>query len=271
VISRILAIILTTVLALPMFVMTQPVKATTQAATTASAVPQADLPFQASPATEAKKKSKKDKPKSKRVTRTVRRPVTRTFTNPAMIDAPNGASTTEVTANPYPSLITVTGFTNGTILDIDLVLNGFAWDHPSDANFLLVAPQQPSLNAIILSDVGTGSGDGSQFAVSNLTLTLDDEASATPPAPLVTGTFRPTNASFSDTFPAPAPTPLNNSALSTFDGRNPNGTWQLFVVDDSGNQDPGRIAAGWSLRITADVDVQERVKVKRDKKKRKKG
>ena len=67
----------------------------------------------------------------------------------------------------------------------------------------------------------------------------------------------------------PAPTPSENIALGVFATSDPNGTWQLFIVDDVGNNDTGSFAGGWSLTITAEVDVQERVKLKKDKKKRK--
>ena len=42
-------------------------------------------------------------------------------------------------------------------------------------------------------------------------------------------------------------------ALSTFDGADPNGTWQLWVMDDASG-DVGDIR-GWALRITAEVDL----------------
>ena len=54
------------------------------------------------------------------------------------------------------------------------------------------------------------------------------------------------------TFPSPANTlPTDGSALSVFDGTDPNGTWNLFVVDDVART-RGQFAGGWSLEITAD-------------------
>ena len=49
---------------------------------------------------------------------------------------------------------------------------------------------------------------------------------------IVAGSYKPANYEPGDPFPAPAPTPTGNVALSTFDGTNPNGTWSLYVVDD---------------------------------------
>ena len=72
--------------------------------------------------------------------------------------------------------------------------------------------------------------------------------------PLFSGDYQPTNIAdcddFSETFPAPAPTPSGSSALSVFNGTNPNGTWSLYVVDDtSGNI--GSVSGGWGLMIVA--------------------
>ncbi|MGQ0743051.1 MAG: hypothetical protein ACT4OS_01665 [Acidimicrobiales bacterium] len=86
----------------------------------------------------------------------------------------------------------------------------------------------------------------------NLTLRFDDEArgplSPNNEAP-VSGTYRPSNATFDDRFPAPAPTGPYTTTLSPFDNQVANGTWRLFVVDDAG-LDLGEIAGGWSLSIT---------------------
>ena len=92
---------------------------------------------------------------------------------------------------------------------------------------MLAATQIPGRNAIIMSDVG-----GNNDAV-GLILGLDDAAAAGLPSTLVSGTFQPTNTNDgADTFPDPAPPPTGNSLLSTFNGHNPTGTWQWFVVDD---------------------------------------
>jgi MYXO-CTERM domain-containing protein len=69
------------------------------------------------------------------------------------------------------------------------------------------------------------------------------------PGPLVPGTFKPTNFPNADAFPAPAPAPSGGSALSVFNGTNPNGTWSLYVIDDAPS-DGGSIGGGWSLNIT---------------------
>jgi subtilisin-like proprotein convertase family protein len=218
-------------------------------------------------ASEAQRKKKKKKKKTPAVsvpandpgtaaapppppTGPARTTITGIFANSAPITInPGDALSGATKASPYPAVVEVAGFTNGKILDVNLTLHGLSHEFPTDIDILLVAPA-PVLNAFVLGDVGSGQ------AVSNITLTLDDQAAAGPPTPLISGTFKPTNSSDgsgSDTFPDPAPAPGGNVALSVFNGSNPNGTWQLFVVDDA-RQLGGSIAGGWSLRITAEVD-----------------
>jgi hypothetical protein len=92
-----------------------------------------------------------------------------------------------------------------------------------------------------------------------LTMTLDDEATArlSEDGVLMSGSFQPLvteDLSVLD-FPAPSPALSGSVALSAFDGINPNGKWQLFIVDD-GSGDTGRLADGWSLQITAKSKVK---------------
>lgn len=169
------------------------------------------------------------------------RMVTRTFTASSGIALPGAG-----VADPYPAAIEVKGLKKGKIVDVNVVLDGFTEDVPDDIDILLVAPDGRS--AVIMSDVG-----GAR-AVSGITLTLDDAAADALPdsGSLTSGTFRPTDIdNGSDAFPPPAPMADAKSALSVFNGANPNGTWRLFIVDASGN-DSGSLD-GWSLEITATV------------------
>jgi hypothetical protein len=206
--------------------------------------------------------AKKKKPrKQNAVAAPGREVVTRTFSNPTSITIPIFSA-----ADPYASVIEVSGLANGTIIDVNVRLNGFNHEYPADVDILLAATHLPNRNALIMSDVG-----GSLPAV-DVNLVLDDQAASPLPelTQLVSGTFQPTNyysAAF-DTFPGPAPQPTGNTALSTFNSQNPNGTWQLFVVDDTPLKG-GSIAGGWTLEITAEVDVA--VAAKQRKKRKKKG
>jgi subtilisin-like proprotein convertase family protein len=148
------------------------------------------------------------------------------------------------TANPYPAEITISGFpATSKIDDVNLELNAFTHTFPADVDVLLVGPT--GRNAIVMSDAGIG------LPVRNVNLVLDDEATNPLPsgAQITSGTYQPANYFAGDSFPAPAPDPSKKSALSVFNNTNPNGTWQLYMVDHAGG-DTGRLG-GWSLDITA--------------------
>ena len=168
--------------------------------------------------------------------------VHRTFTSQAALSIPGSGP-----ATPYPATITVKGLKQGKTVDVNVVLRGYSESVPDDIDVLLVSPSGQT--AVIMSDVGAAQ------AVNGITLTLDDAAANSLPDSglLTSGTFRPTNADsgIPDQFPAPAPSANGSSALSVFNGSNPNGEWRLFVNDAPGNG-PGSIQ-GWSLEITAKV------------------
>jgi extracellular elastinolytic metalloproteinase len=148
-------------------------------------------------------------------------------------------------ATPFPSDINVSGLV-GTVSKVTVTLTGIEHTFPSDIDVLLVGPQGQKM--ILLSDAGGGTD------INNVTVTFDDAAAAVVPATIVSGTFRPTNITTGDTFPAPAPAGPYGATLSVFNGSNPNGTWKLYALDDAAIDD-GTIAGGWSLTITTDVPV----------------
>src|SRR5204863_4832230 len=108
---------------------------------------------------------------------------------------------------------------------------------------LLVGPGGQKV--LLMSDAGGSTG------ISNVTLTFDDAAASKLPdsAGITSGTYRPTDFATGDTFPSPAPAGPYGTALSVFNGLNPNGTWSLYVLDDEAG-DSGSIAGGWSLKFT---------------------
>lgn len=182
--------------------------------------------------------------------------VMRTFANPAAITI-RDRTAGSVAADLYPANIEVSGFTNGVITDVNVHLSGFRISFPNDVDILLSAAHIPGLNAIIMSDSCAIPGH-----YSDVNLVLDDQAALPLPASegldSGSGTFQPANnvdVWGSDDFPTPAPTPSGNSQLSTFNGQNPNGTWQLWVVDDVGGLSPWGLEGGWALEITAEVDA----------------
>ncbi|MDQ4134060.1 MAG: VCBS repeat-containing protein, partial [Actinomycetota bacterium] len=196
------------------------------------------------------------------------------FSNPTPITMPlPSIGQLYAFGNPYPSNITVSGL-SGTVSDVNVTLCGFSATFPSDANFLLMAPN--GAHALIMADVGgNGGAEGDQdpeqhdVPVSNINLTLDDQAANPLPADsaLSAGTWRPVDDDTGemplpgasepewDGFVPPAPSTSNNVALSTFNGGNPNGTWSLYSMDDwPAQESEGELVrptlnCGWSIDI----------------------
>ncbi len=149
-----------------------------------------------------------------------------------------------IDASPSPSTLVVSG-AQEVVTDVDLVLHDVDAGHLPDTEVLLESPD--GRYAHVLSDAGGG-------AVSDLDLTLDDEAGADIPEAETpsTGGYRPRNYDGGD-----AAEPFGdveaiamNANLSVFDGGPVTGTWKLWVFLEccSGNVAIG----GWSLRITTD-------------------
>src|SRR5690606_31551241 len=115
-------------------------------------------------------------------------------------------------------------------------------------DLLLVAPDGAT-SMIVMSDVDN---DTLGLSASDVDITIADGGADFPTSGVLPpGTYAPTNAGGGDdSFPAPAPSPgAATSFTSAFSGLDPNGTWSLYVVDDSTGDD-GVIAEGWSLTIT---------------------
>ena len=178
-----------------------------------------------------------------------------TFSNTSRILIVDGTAAEDVSpADPYPSEITVSGF-SGPIRDVNLTLRGFRHTFVEDVGVLLVGPEGQKV--LLMSDVGGFSGVG------GVRLKLDDEATASLPDHLVfgqitDGTYKPTQGTEGGgegcpapaDFPVPAPTSPYGTTLSEFDGTEPNGIWKLYVLDDC-DLGSGKIRGGWTLRIKA--------------------
>jgi subtilisin-like proprotein convertase family protein len=172
--------------------------------------------------------------------------VTTNYSNTTAITIPDSGA-----GSLYPSPVTVAGANNG-VTDVNVTLSGLQHTCETDVDFLLVGPQ--GQKALVMSDAG----DCPQAPVSAVTITLDDSASNPLPngTPLTSGTFQPGDNDYGiaepDPFPAPAPDPDalgTGSALSVFNGTNPNGTWNLYVSDQY-PVDSGQLAGGWSLQVS---------------------
>jgi subtilisin-like proprotein convertase family protein len=173
---------------------------------------------------------------------------TYTFSNTSTITI-NDSGTPPSTGSLYPSSISVSGLDFQTISHLSITLDGLTHSFPSDLDVVLAGPGGQL--SMLMSEVG---GD-TRFPVTDLTLTLDDLAANSLPinSALTSGTFKPTRQFPTLSFEMPSPAPAGSSSapasLSQFNGTDPNGTWNLFVVDES-SPDSGTISRGWSMDIT---------------------
>ncbi len=168
---------------------------------------------------------------------------TSTFSNPTPIVIPTAG-----TATPYPSTINVAGVT-GNVSKVTVKLENINHDFPDDIDVLLVGPAGQKI--LLMSDVG------SNQPLVNTTYTFDDAAAANLADGSLSpsGTYKPTNSGSGDVFPgAPAGPYPDPQLLSVFNNVNPNGAWNLYVVDDV-NGESGNINLGWTLSITTGFPV----------------
>jgi hypothetical protein len=176
--------------------------------------------------------------------------------SPITIDAVNPDDPEPAPAVPYSSDIEVFGVV-GTVTSVSVTINGLTHDSPDDLDMLLVAPNGSSFH--FWSDVG-----GTSPTEEN-TVTVADSGNTVLPddGPLVSGTtYRPfNNDTTGDTFPPPAPGPPYGEPLlagadtfaSVYAGMpDANGTWSLFVTDDT-NGNGGTISGGWTLNVTTQI------------------
>jgi hypothetical protein len=145
-------------------------------------------------------------------------------------------------ASPYPVPIVVSGIP-APVAGIRVRMQGVSHTFMDDIDALLVGPA--GHNLVVQSDVGGATG------TSGISYVLDDQAATLMPDAglLISGSYRPTNATAGDLFdpPAPAgphgnPAPAGAATLgSIFSGTPANGTWNLFIDDDTG-ADAGSIS-----------------------------
>ncbi|HEY6804537.1 MAG TPA: hypothetical protein VI306_13250 [Pyrinomonadaceae bacterium] len=175
-----------------------------------------------------------------------------------VIDSVNPDDPEPAPAVPFSSDIEVLGLV-GNVTSVSVTINSLSHTSPDDLDMLLVSPNGRSFH--FWSDVGgTSPTEGTTVTVSDTgnTVLPDD-------GPLVNGTtYRPfNNDTEGDTFPLPAPGPPYGEPLlaggDTFasvyagmTGDQANGTWSLFVTDDT-NGNGGSIAEGWTLNITTQL------------------
>ena len=167
------------------------------------------------------------------------------FSNTTAISIP----ATSGTSDPYPSQIAVSGMA-GTLTDVSVMINGWTSANPGDLYFLLTGPGGQAFD--FMGDVG------STHSITNINVRLTDSAvSQLTSNQIVSGSFKPTVLGSScPAFPAPAPPSVDCAApegtttfTNLFTGLDPDGTWSLYILDDTAGDTASAIGGGWSLIV----------------------
>jgi len=132
-------------------------------------------------------------------------------------------------AAPYPSTNLVQG-TLGTIEKVTVTLSGVSHTNPDDIDMVLEGPDGTKVT--LMSDAG------GQFDLVNATFTIDSSSVTVLPdeAQINSSTYKPSNYDGldGDSFFGGPPTggPFSTD-LTVFNGKSANGTWNLYVADDT--------------------------------------
>ncbi len=141
------------------------------------------------------------------------------------VTIPTGAPATTVGAgDPYPSALAVSGLT-GRVKSMTLTLVGLTHTFSDDLDILLVGPGGQTV--MLMSDVGSSDNPAGDYTFSDLAVAQITDNALGPP-----GTYRPSNV-LVETMAGPAPGGPYGNLLSVFNGTDPNGTWNLFIADDT--------------------------------------
>lgn len=152
----------------------------------------------------------------------------------------NDTVTGQITkATPYPSVYHVSGL-GTSITNVRLNITGLSHDNPPDIHMVLMSPEGTAV--CIMRNAGGAA------SISDVDVSFDDAGGALP-SPIVDGTYQCAQVDEEVQLPSPGPAIPYGTSMSDFDGEDPNGSWSLWVVDDS-PLDAGSIT-GWTLTITA--------------------
>jgi hypothetical protein len=136
-------------------------------------------------------------------------------------------------------VIQVSGL-SGVVTRVSVRLEGLTHSYPADLDILLADPS--GRRVMVMSDVGY------DFPVEGVTLEIGDDGFDSLPEvdPLVSGVFSPTDYEPGDPFLGFPEGFAYGHSLTELTGRNPNGAWSLYIMDDRG-VDTGVLAEGWRL------------------------
>lgn len=156
--------------------------------------------------------------------------------------------TDNTTGSPYPARLKIEGG-DGSITSVQVIVR-LSHTFPDDIDLAIVAPTGQA--TVLMSDACGGDpnlADTTFVFSSAAPAPLSDDGN---PVQCTSRDWQPSNyVAEVDNWPAPGPGNLTTTNLNVFNGRNPNGEWQLFVRDDS-SPDSGAIAS-WGLVITTNT------------------
>ncbi|MGZ5544115.1 MAG: hypothetical protein ACXWIU_05535, partial [Limisphaerales bacterium] len=149
-------------------------------------------------------------------------------------------------ATPYPANLFVHCIP-GIPKKVTVTIRNITHSYPRDINAMVVSPSGQAVALMIEC--------GAANPISFVTLTFDDAATASLPESdqIISGTYKPTSYLTNPQFPAPAPGP-SGDGLRSLAGRDPTGTWSLYVFDDD-IIDDGFIKGGWDLTLFYSDDI----------------
>lgn len=196
------------------------------------------------------------------VTFTFAMPIIQTFTNTSYISIPTQANIPypeSGPANPYPSTITVSGV-SGDVAAVTVTVSNLYHTFPNDIGMLLIGPSGAScvLMSAAVNETTMTKGATLTFDQNSTNVMAPDNSLGS----LVSGTYQPCdyydywNDGVETFTNSPVPVGPYMTNLSVFAGPLVNGTWSLYVEDDSmGNA--GAISNGWSLSFTTITPVDQ--------------
>jgi uncharacterized repeat protein (TIGR01451 family) len=195
------------------------------------------------------------------VTFTFVMPVVQTFWNTNFISIPNQKYIPDPDsgpANPYPSAIVVSNV-NGDVSTVTVTVSNLIHSYPNDIGMLLVGPT--GANCVLMSAAA-------QYSTMTVPATITFNQNTNLPVlpaeggEIVSGSYQPADYyasqnSTTETFSnSPVPVGPYNTNLAVFASLLANGTWSLYVEDDTpGNT--GAISNGWGLAFTIITPVNQ--------------
>jgi uncharacterized repeat protein (TIGR01451 family) len=159
-------------------------------------------------------------------------------------------------ANPYPSAMVVSNI-NGDVSAVTVTVSNLIHSFPNDIGMLLVGPSGAS--CVLMSAAANES-----TITTPITVTFDQNAALVVPpyGEIVSGSYQPADYYASqhgttETFSkSPVPVGPYNTNLAVFAGTSANGTWSLYIEDDT-DGDAGTNLNGWGLAFTTITPVNQ--------------